>query len=847
MATCTLKLYANTKIKPQKNFVIDDIASYLATFISDTLTISTYQYQRFELYKKIKVNLSQEYQDIFASTTKWDYLSIETVSNGVSSFHYYFIKSYRQVAQSTIELDIEMDTINTFNFVSSIDSSKKNIQYTLDKKSIINREHKDRLRKKTFQYTELFEVGSDSQTYMSQWDSTFWHFTSTPQEQLIGATVVSYSYQMFPESGTANPVIRPTLIEIANDGTITFNAVDSGNFATVHIRCQIYITYTITRVLRIIDRYQEGIDTYLFKKSEEELLDDDRYKTYYLIYSSSNNVVSGANDTEAIYVNPVRIGICEDERMTVTTKTKSLITIMATDKRIPKVKDRKEALIIKKTQLTGGNYIVINGTNYDSTSFPAGKDAIAIGRNGNNDVTFEGADWGELGTNYEGTPVIRNTVQFDSNFDSVGFYGIKSVEIWVGYYISWSYGVFGAIPYSTLFIGADASATSDYIIDWKSMDLTDPKLIKAINYPYCPNEWLVGKGTIDNFSSLYSFNSSDHRFELINGQDNDFDRQIYFNADNPIKKYVVSETITSGITRNDVFESKLYHSDFFQAKFVYDSFGFAYHLENIDVDEYVNNYNFEDFIVRYVVSGNVLSKFMFQFIQYICDRSIQDYENVLIIDRNNEKALYNSAYINYIKSGGYSYDTKKANSQNAMNGLSTALSLVGAVASFAGGVASHNPMLAVAGVGLATTTIMGITRSIHTAQEQDRAISQKLLQNANQAMTVQGSEDIDILKAFTNNKAKMCYYEPSAIMKQAIADLFYYCGYATHEQKVPNVKTRRYFNYVQADILLDEYTFNEDVANKIIEKWKEGITFIHKVSSSWNIDQTLENFETSIL
>lgn len=846
MATCTLKLYANTKIKPQKNFVIDDIASYLAT-ISDTLTISAYQYQRFELYKKIKVNLSQEYQDTFASTTKWDYLSIETTSNSVSSFHYYFIKSYRQVAQSTIELDIEMDTINTFNFVSSIDDSKKNIQYTLDKKSIINREHKDRLRKKTFQYTELFEVGSDSQDYISQFDSTFWGFKSTPQQQLIGASVVSYSYQMFPESGTANPVIRPNIINISNTGVITFNAVESGNFATVHIRCQIYITYTITRTLRIIDRYQEGIDTYLFKTSEKELLDADRYKTYYLIYSSSNNVVSAASDTNAIYVNPVRIGLCESERITVATKTISSVTIMATDERIPKVRDNKECIIIKKTQLTGGNYVVINGTTYTSTDFPTGKDAIAIGRNGNNDIVFEGADWGVLSTNYEGTPVIRNTVQFASNFDSVTFYGVDSVEIWAGWYISADYGVMSAIPYSTLFVGAGANATSDYVIDWKSMDLTEPKLIKAINYPYCPNEWLVGKGTIDNFPSSYSYNATDKRFELANAQDNDFDRQIYFNADNPIKKYVVSEAITSGITRNDVFESKLYHSDFFQAKFVYDSFGFAYHLENIDVDEYVNNYNFEDFIVRYVVSGNVLSKFMFQFIQYICDRSIQDYENVLIIDRNNEKALYNSAYINYIKSGGFSYDTKKANSQNAMNGLTTALSLVGAVASFAGGVASHNPMLAVAGVGLATTTIMGIARSIHTAQEQDRAISQKLLQNANQGMTVQGSEDIDILKAFTNNKAKMCYYEPSAIMKQAIADLFYYCGYATHEQKVPNVKTRRYFNYVQADILLDEYTFNEDIANKIIDKWKEGITFIHKVSSSWNIDQTLENFEISIL
>ena len=846
MATCKLKLYADTKIKPQKNFVIDDISTYLSNFNTDAITITDYQYQRFELYKKIKVNLSQEYQDTFAANTKWDYMSIETVKNNVSSFHYYFIKSYRQIAQSTIELDIEMDVINTFNFVSSIDATKKNIEYTLNKKSLITREHKDRLRKKTFEYTELFEVGSISQSYYALLDTTYWSFESTPQSQLIGVSVVGFSYQMFPESGTANPTILPAGISIDSNGKITFTAQASGNYATVHIRCQIYITYSVTRVLRVIDRFQEGIDTYLFKKSEQELLDADRYKTYYLIYSSTNAVVDQSTDTSPIYVNPVRLGICESEQITISTKSDSLVTIMATDERIPKILSNKEVLIIKKSQLTGGAYVVINGTTYSSTSFPTGKDAIAIGRNGNDDIVFEGADWGVLGTNYEGTPVIRQTVNFASNFDSVTFYGVNEVEIWKGWYVSWDYGVFGAIPYSKLFIGSGTNATSDTMTAWKDLDLTEPKLIKAINIPYCPNEWLSGKGTIDNYPTQYSYNATEHRFELANAQDNDFDRQIYFNADNPIKKYVVETAITSGMTRDDDFESKLYHSDFYQAKFVYDSFGFAYHLENIDLDEYINNFNFEDFIVRYVVSGNVLSKFMFQFIQYICDRSIQDYENVLIIDRNNEKALYTSSYINYIKSGGFSYDSKKANTQNAMNGLTTALSLIGAVTSFASSMYTGGAGIA-AGIALTTTAIGGIARSIKTAQEQDRAISQKLLQNANQAVSVHGSDDMDVFTAFSNNKAKMCYYEPSDIMKQALADLFYYCGYATHEQKVPNVKTRKYFNYVQGEIILNDYTFNEEIADKIIEKWKEGITFIHKVNSAWNIEQTLENFELSIL
>lgn len=841
MATCTLKLYPNTKLKPQKNFVIDDIATYLSNFTADSLTITDYQYQRFDLYKKIKVNLSQEYQDLFAAKTKWDYMSIETISSGVSSFHYYFIKSYKQVASSTIELDIEMDTLNTFNFVSSINATKKNYEYTLNKKSLINREHKDRLRKKTFEYTEMFEIASDNQTYLDLMDMSYWDFESTPQSQLIGASVVNYSYQMFPESGSANPSIMPATFQIKDDGTIKFSAAEHGNFAVVTIRCRIYITYSITKVLRIIDRYQEGIDTYLFKTSEKDLLDNDGYKTYYLIYSSTNAVVDQSTDTQPIYVNPIRVGICESEDIVIDSTGASLVTIMATDSRIPKLNNYKEALVIKKSQLTGGAYVVIAGTTYTSSDFPTGMDIIAVGRKNNNDVTFEGADWGKLSTNDHGTPIIVTSTQIASNFDSVSFYGIDEVGIWFGWYINGA-----TYTGNDLFVGSASSGILNMLDSWKSRDLTDSKLIKAFNFPYSLNEWMHGKGTIESFPSIYTFNATDKIFELVNAQVRDFDRQIYFDATNPISVYEVTSTITSGITRNDDFESKLYHSDFYQPKFVYDSFGFSYHLEDIDIDEYLKNYNFNDFIVRYVVSGSVLSRFMFQFIQYICDRSIQDYENVMIVDRNNEKALYTSAYINYIKSGGFSYDSKKANTQNAMNGLTTALSLVGAVTSFATAGYTGGAGIA-AGIALTTTAIGGIARSIHTAQEQDKAISQKLLQNANQGMSVQGSDDMDVFTAFSNNKAKICYYQASTIMRQALADLFYYCGYATHEQKVPNVNTRKYFNFVQADIILNEYTFNEEIADKIIQKWKEGITFIHKVNNAWNIEQTLENFEISIL
>ena len=68
--------------------------------------------------------------------------------------------------------------------------------------------------------------------------------------------------------------------------------------------------------------------------------------------------------------------------------------------------------------------------------------------------------------------------------------------------------------------------------------------------------------------------------------------------------------------------------------------------------------------------------------------------------------------------------------------------------SLAGGIGSSNPVLLTAGIGLAVGGATGIMRSIHTAQEQDRSISQKINQAVMQGTSVQGSEDIDILTAY---------------------------------------------------------------------------------------------------
>lgn len=823
-------LYKGTFLDVHRNNVIESISDYLSSFTGDNiLVINDVQWQRANLKKTLKLNLPQNYSLIFGNydgtppkQNKWNYCMIENpLDDEATSFEkqYYFIIGYKQIAESTVELELQLDSINT---------CKYNTDYKLSKKSLITREHKNRIAKKTLTFYGEYTGISYDQEYSSGFNMTSWTIKSQPHEELIGATIVDSSVELFPESGVHT--LNYFGLEILSDGTIRFFVTETGNIPLVTIRAEIHLNYTITKTYRVVDQYQEGIDTFLFKKLEEDLLDADKYRTYYLIYKTLNNVVQNTNDTEATYVNPIKLELICDDEITFTSSSATPVSIYAYDSRIPKVNNVQECIVIKKSQLTGGAYININGTQYVSTDFT--KDYILIRRKNNTDVLF----WQFANTNKPNE--LSPGDEIASNFDKVIFYGIDEVSIYVGWDVTfYRY-------YSKMYIGSASSSEAGTTITWNSVNASDSKLIKAFNFPYSPNTWMVGKTSITHPSELYTFNGTDYMMELNDAHINDFDRQIDFGNHNPIKVMEITKTYTIGQNRDDYFESKIYHSDFYQPKFVYDSFGFSYHLENIDLDTYLENFTLDKLLVRYVVSGNCLSRFMFQFVQYVCSRSTQDYENVMIVDRNNEKALFTNAYINYIKNGGFAYDTKKANSQNAMNGLMTALSVVGSVVSFASTPYTGGMGIA-SGVGLALGATSSVIRNIHSAQEQDRAISQKMLQLSAQATSVQGSEDIDILKAFSNNKMKLCYYEPSNTMKQAILDLFYYCGYATHEQKRPTINTRKYFNFVQGEVLLEDYNFDESIAEDIMEKFKQGITFFHKVSGAWDLNQEKENFEIS--
>ena len=85
-------------------------------------------------------------------------------------------------------------------------------------------------------------------------------------------------------------------------------------------------------------------------------------------------------------------------------------------------------------------------------------------------------------------------------------------------------------------------------------------------------------------------------------------------------------------------------------------------------------------------------------------------------------------------------------------------------------------------------------------------------------------------------------------MRKALLDMWYYTGYETFEQKVPNITSRYWFNALQCELVIDETSNIPDVLiEDIKEKFKQGATFFHQQNSEWDVDQEKENFETFMI
>ena len=269
--TSTLIIYKHCKIREEKLFIVDDISSYLTTLEKETIT--GFQYQRQGMSLRVKINKSQTNLD-FIANNDFNYASIQNDSQKVC---YYFIKSKKQLADSTIELELTMDTINTF---------RPTTDFEISAKTKVNREHKDRFKGTTTHMRVRIEFsnpmiygtideGDEVELYNDRGTAIFSGIVlSIDSDQAIvniNNPTSEEDYRQYIET-QYNP------FELNKNG---------GNYIIFDILYETDFTFTTTYdYFRKIDINSEGLTPLLYGKNKGIIQGDN--KTWYLIYKGNN-------------------------------------------------------------------------------------------------------------------------------------------------------------------------------------------------------------------------------------------------------------------------------------------------------------------------------------------------------------------------------------------------------------------------------------------------------------------------------------------------------------------------------------------------------------------------------
>lgn len=418
----------------------------------------------------------------------------------------------------------------------------------------------------------------------------------------------------------------------------------------------------------------------------------------------------------------------------------------------------------------------------------------------------------------------------------------------INYYINADTAVVNLTKQYPIYVGQGYN-----IMSFNDVDRTDSKIMKIIKLPYSPVKFEYSNGH-------YEFGDD---WQIVGGllklKDNavskGFSNENIYDA-SLTEYFVDSSAIDTTAVRNDYNESKLYNSSFFTYKFVYDSFAKEVKLENIrdytDVDITVG--------INFKMTSTINSRFMFKFDTdggYMYKES--DYEPYLIINRNNEETIYSNDYINYMRTG-YNYDQKVRNEQLKVALVNSGISLVSSALQFGIPEAKVGSNLtptsrAVKGFSLtsaistAASTVSSFYNAYYNYNQTGKQIEQKQYELQQQATSVIGSDDLDLLSDYNGNRLKIITYKLRPEDEKLVADLFYYTGYKRNKLEKPNLTSRYWFNFIQCSPVFNEEgdTPYNDYIDDVKARYESGITVYHSHNGNYDWNQELENWEVSIL
>lgn len=811
----TLTLYKDSKILPEKHFIVDNIATYLATLT--TLPIGEFQYLRNTLDLTIKIHKSEDFTKAI-NTYNYNYLKVVQESRS----YYYFVIKKTQTAEETITLDLRMDVLNTFNY------GNYSLGYQITNKTKVLREHKPRF------YLESQDLDVAGEVIAGNWEA------QSGDRFILTINGVDYHGELLDVQEDYLEVYFDDRFSYDEEPIYTFLNTQSEEFTFVNesdtsesFQFRVQSARLASRYInRKIDLYSEGLNPILYKEEKGELLPPEE-NTWYLIYKNAD---------DATEENPQPVDCYLAPKLTARVKTKQqylLKSINAQDGVVPEgyyftisAGEEGVSVSVDNRIIRLGKRTVLASTHYVALQFrvpSAGSQKLEVLLV--EEVDYYVPDSGIVSTIYT-IETFNNVDQIEILSDLEHYPAYKSTNLSNPQLPS------NSISFPNYYFDRDIS-TTQVLNTIDSIDRTDSKLVRIFELPYNPVNIDVDTDGNLVFADNWVYDNTQGIMKLSD-LSMKFKHEIETSVENPFTPVLGDLNIgsTTGSETRKIKDSKLFHSDYYQPKFIYDSFGFVFQLEKMKHKIYSDSY----FKFEFVMTTTIRSRFLFGFKDYELVHSMEDYDNILVVGRNNESVLYSSPYLTYLRTG-YNIDVKAKERTERTAILGGILQGVGSISQLASTDKASGVVSAITSLG---STIIN---TINTIAQSEESMERRLATLKAQAVGVEGSDDIDLLGYYSNNRAKYAIYKVSERLEKELDNLFYYTGYISNEMKIPNTQGRYWFNFVSAEIVFSNLMGNiSDICLQEIKNlWKEGVVFLHEHSGNYDFEQVKENWETFLV
>lgn len=570
---------------------------------------------------------------------------------------------------------------------------------------------------------------------------------------------------------------------------------------------------------RAIDKFEEGISPLKTMTSNIKITQAHDYD-HYLIYRTKGDASK----------EPIECLYCASKNI-VMDSTASQNGLQASDysgQQVFIIFYSRDNADFTYTNATGATFTI--GANQTYKALLLSKPNAAIDQFIVTGVTDSGSNNREFETGVS-RKILENT--------AVTGYIFKGSDIYVNNRSSYSelLTIWNAYPSDVIQLGIQSQIVLNSIYD---VDRTDTRIVKIIKMPYPPFDPSYNS---DDEMELPSGWTLSQNYLLLSSLDTEFLCNVGKTILNQLIKIINKTTIGSAVHDLD-YESKLYNSNYYTLKFMYDNFEKEFLLERYEA---VDNHGTSTFTpqinIKFKQSNNLSSNSLFDFDMQVV-KSYEEptlYSKYMNVNRSQEVALYTSPYLEYIRNG-YNYDKKAQLLQTGQNVAGLALGTTTSVLSFmyGGGVG------AAAGISLASSALNNLTSTIINTISSEQSIQQKLQQASMSPASVSSTTDLNLLSYYNGNRLIRVTESCSDAVKQAIYNLFRLTGYACNDYGVPDLTSRIYYNFVQCKADFDEsqWKYGQDILNDIKSRYEVGVTVYHQFNGSYDWLQEKENFES---